>query len=230
MFALRSESKQKKRFEIEALPHIQQLYSAARRLTRRDSDAEDLVQDTFLRGYLFFDRFQPGTNLRAWLFKIMTNLFINKYRRRVTEGRVLAEGKEDTRVTMLSPALVEYCKDPEGVFFSGLFGDDVQRALDDLNEDFRMVVLLADVHEFSYKEIADILACPVGTVMSRLFRGRRALQSKLVDCAHARGIGLGHPEAVAAKPAARAVVMENDEGGEVIQLPLPEVAQRLRAV
>lgn len=191
MFAFGSQAKQRKRFEDEALPYVQQLYATARRLTRSESDAEDLVQDTFLRGYSFFDRYQQGTNLRAWLFKIMTNLFINKYRRKMTELRVLTEGREDTCVTMLSPALVEYCRDPEGTFFTGHFGDDVQRALDTLNEDFRMVVLLADLHEFSYKEIAEILGCPVGTVMSRLFRGRRALQVQLLDYARARGIGLG---------------------------------------
>jgi RNA polymerase sigma-70 factor (ECF subfamily) len=188
MFGFLSQNKKKKRFEIESMQYINQLFSAALRLTKNEAEAEDLVQDAYLRAYVFFDRFQPGTNLRAWLFKIMTNLFINKYRRKATENRILAD--EDHRLSMLSPGLVEYCKDPEAAFFDGLFGDDVKRALDDVNEDFRMVVLLADLHDFSYKEIAEILDCPVGTVMSRLFRGRRALQARLAEYAQARGIGV----------------------------------------
>jgi RNA polymerase sigma-70 factor (ECF subfamily) len=183
--------KEKKRFELESMKYLNQLYSAALRLTKNEAEAEDLVQDTYVRATVFRDRFQTGTNLRAWLFKIMTNLFINKYRRRMTETRILAD--EDHRLSMWSPGLVEYCKDPEKTYFEGLLGDDVKRALDEINDDFRMVVLLADLHDFSYKEIAEILDCPVGTVMSRLYRGRRALQAKLTDYARARGIGLAGP-------------------------------------
>jgi RNA polymerase sigma-70 factor (ECF subfamily) len=133
----------------------------------------------------------------------MTNLFINKYRRKATEHRILAE--EDHRLSMFSPGLVEYCKDPETTYFDGLFSDDVKRALDALNDDFRIVVLLADLHDFSYKEIAAMLDCPVGTVMSRLFRGRRALQARLGAYAPARRIG---PEAAAALPQADATSAE----------------------
>src|SRR5207237_5825139 len=124
MFGFRTEEKKKKKFELQSMEYIHQLYSAALRLTKNEAEAEDLVQDAYLRAYVFFDRFQPGTNLRAWLFKIMTNLFINKYRRKATENRILAD--EDHRLSMLSPGLVEYCKDPETAFFDGLFGDDVK--------------------------------------------------------------------------------------------------------
>lgn len=202
MLELATQATGSKRYETEALPFLPQLYSAARRLTRSEADAEDLVQDTYLRGFMFYGRFQEGTNLRAWMFKIMTNLFINKYRRRMTEARVMTEGRDDQRITMVNADLLEYCKDPEGRAMTGLFGDDVQRALDALNDDFRMVVLLADLEDFSYKEIAEMLGCPVGTVMSRLFRGRRALQKSLGQYARARGIGLGTGEAANQQAAA----------------------------
>ena len=205
MLQLATQAQGSTQYEAEALPFLPQLYSAARRLTRSEADAEDLVQDAYLRGFMFFDRFQPGTNLRAWMFKIMTNLFINKYRRRVTEHRVMTEGRDDQRITMINAELLEYCRDPEGRAMTGLFGDDVQQALDALNEDFRMVVLLADLEDFSYKEIAEMLDCPVGTVMSRLFRGRRALQKSLGEYARARGIGL-------------APAQNEDQGAEIVEL------------
>jgi RNA polymerase sigma-70 factor (ECF subfamily) len=194
MFGFRSAERKRKRFEEQSMPYMPQLYSAALRLTKNEAEAEDLVQDAYLRAYVFFERFQQGTNLRAWLFKILTNLFINKYRRKATETRILAD--EDQKLSLLSPGLVEYCKDPERSYLESTFSDDVKRALDELNDDFRMVVLFADLHDFSYKEIADILDCPVGTVMSRLFRGRRALQAKLLDYTRARGIGAASEEAL----------------------------------
>src|SRR5438477_8132284 len=124
MFGFRTEEKKKKKFELQSMEYIHQLYSAALRLTTNEAEAEDLVQDTYLRAYVFFDRFQPGTNLRAWLFKIMTNLFINKYRRKATETRILAN--EDHHLSMISPGLVEFCKDPESSYLEGMFSDDVK--------------------------------------------------------------------------------------------------------
>jgi RNA polymerase sigma-70 factor (ECF subfamily) len=190
MLRLTSEARRKRQFEDEALPYLPQIYNAARRLARGDAEAQDLVQDTYLRGYQFFDRYKPGTNLRAWLFKILTNLFINKYRRKTTEARVLFEGRDEPRSGIAAFAMLDASQDPEAHYLRGVFADEVQRALDALNDDFRMVVVLADLHDFAYKDIAEMLGCPVGTVMSRLFRGRRALQVSLLEYARARGIGL----------------------------------------
>ncbi len=175
-------------FESEALPHLPALYSAAVRLTRNERDAEDLVQDAVLRAYRFFDKFERGTNFRAWLFKILTNTFINRYRRTVKE-RALVEGPEQGSVQeqFVSRDAADHAADPERHFFDRLVSDDVVKAIDELPIDFRMVVILADLQEFSYKEIADILDIPVGTVMSRLFRGRRLLEKALLSYAAEAG-------------------------------------------
>jgi RNA polymerase sigma-70 factor (ECF subfamily) len=167
-------------FEALAMRHLDPLYAAALRLTRNERDAEDLVQDALLRAYRFFDRFERGTNIKAWLFKILTNTFINKYRRSVKE-RSLVDGPEQEAVTaqVVSRDATDQAADPERWFFDRLLSDDVLRAVDALPIDFRMVVILADLQEFSYREIADILDVPVGTVMSRLYRGRRLLQKSL---------------------------------------------------
>jgi RNA polymerase sigma-70 factor (ECF subfamily) len=171
-------------FEQLALRHLDALYAAALRLTRNERDAEDLVQDGLLRAFRFFDRFERGTNVKAWLFKILTNTFINKYRRNVKE-RSLVEGPEQQAVTaqVVSREASDRAADPERWFFDRLLSDDVLRAVDALPIDFRMVVILADLQEFSYREIADILDVPVGTVMSRLYRGRRLLQKALAQYA-----------------------------------------------
>jgi RNA polymerase sigma-70 factor (ECF subfamily) len=171
-------------FEQLALRHLDALYAAALRLTRNERDAEDLVQDALLRAYRFFDRFERGTNMKAWLFKILTNTFINKYRRSVKE-RSLVDGPEQAAVTaqVVSRQASDQAADPERWYFDRLLSDDVLRAVDALPFDFRMVVILADLQEFSYREIADILDVPVGTVMSRLYRGRRLLQKSLAQYA-----------------------------------------------
>jgi RNA polymerase sigma-70 factor (ECF subfamily) len=175
---------QRDEFEQLALRHLDALYAAGLRLTRNERDAEDLVQDALLRAYRFFDRFERGTNMKAWLFKILTNTFINKYRRSVKE-RSLVDGPEQEAVTaqVISRDASAQAADPERWFFDRLLSDDVLKAVDALPIDFRMVVILADLQEFSYREIADILDVPVGTVMSRLYRGRRLLQKALAQYA-----------------------------------------------
>jgi len=189
MFDLRQNDRNRGQFEELALRHLDPLYSAALRLTKNDRDAEDLVQDTFLRAYRFFDKFERGTNMKAWLFKILTNTFINKYRRSVKE-RSIVEGSEREAVheRFVSRDAAEHAQNPEQHFFDRLLSDEVLRAVDALPIDFRMVVILADLQEFSYKEIADILDVPVGTVMSRLYRGRRLLQKALASYAADSGL------------------------------------------
>jgi len=189
MFELRRQSDvTREEFERLALAHLDGLYAAAFRLTKNERDAEDLVQDTFLRAYRFFDKFERGTNIKAWLYKILTNTFINRYRRSVKE-RSLVEGSDRDAVQdrVISREAAEHAANPEQHFFDRLVSDDVIRAIDAVPIDFRMVVILADLQEFSYKEIADILDIPVGTVMSRLYRGRRLLQKALAGRADATG-------------------------------------------
>lgn len=175
-------------FETLTLGHLDPLYAAALRLTRNERDAEDLVQDTFLRAYRFFDKFERGTNIKAWLFKILTNTFINRYRRQVKERSAVEDERETVHDRFMSQDMSENAANPEQYFFDRLLSDDVLKAIDALPVDFRMVVVLADLQEFSYKEIAEILDCPVGTVMSRLYRGRKLLQKTLLSYAVEQGI------------------------------------------
>lgn len=195
MLGFRQNDATRVEFESLTLEHLDPLYSAALRLTKNERDAEDLVQDTFLRAYRFFDKFERGTNIKAWLFKILTNTFINRYRRKVKE-RTVVEGAERETVheRFISRRATEYAANPEQYFFDRLLSDDVLKAIDELPIDFRMVVILADLQEFSYNEIAEIVGCPVGTVMSRLYRGRKLLQKKLKD--FARGSGMVSDEAI----------------------------------
>jgi RNA polymerase sigma-70 factor (ECF subfamily) len=196
MFDLRPKT-DRTRAEFEGLvaEHLDALYAAGMRLTRNGRDAEDLVQDAVLRAFRFFDKFERGTNFRAWLFKILTNTFINKYRRSVKE-RSIVDGPEREAVheQFVSRDAADYAADPERHFFDRLVSDDVVRAIDALPIDFRMVVILADLQEFSYKEIADILDIPVGTVMSRLFRGRRLLEKALAHYAAEAGFATARPD------------------------------------
>jgi RNA polymerase sigma-70 factor (ECF subfamily) len=189
MLDFRPSNRTKQEFEGLALAHLDSLYASALRLTKNERDAEDLVQDTCMRAYRFFDKFERGTNIKAWLFRILTNTFINRYRRKVKE-RSATEGPEQEAVQALffSQDATDQASNPERYLFDRLLSDDVLRAIDSLPIDFRMVVILADLQEFSYKEIADILGCPVGTVMSRLFRGRKQLQKMLRD--YAAGLGV----------------------------------------
>lgn len=189
MFDARQTNRVRREFEALTLEHLDGLYAAALRLTRDERDSEDLVQDAFLRAYRFFDQFERGTNIKAWLYKILTNTFINRYRRSVKE-REAFDGPERNAVQarVISRESTAKAEQPEQHFFDHLLSDEVVGAIDALPVDFRMVVILSDLQEFSYKEIAEILDCPVGTVMSRLFRGRRLLQKALAGYASARGV------------------------------------------
>jgi RNA polymerase sigma-70 factor (ECF subfamily) len=176
-------------FEREALPHLPALYAAATRMTRHERDAEDLVQDTMLRAYRFFDTFEAGTNCKAWLFRIMTNVFCNKYREREREHQVLAEAESsDVNVEQFVGGGAIEGRDAEGALLGKMVSADVEKALAQVPQDFRMAVILADLEDFSYKEIAEIMNCPAGTVMSRLYRGRKILQGLLYDYAVEQGI------------------------------------------
>lgn len=201
MLDFRQNNRTKAEFEELALSHLDPLYSAALRLTKNERDAEDLVQDTCMRAYRFFDKFERGTNIKAWLFKILTNTFINRYRRKVKE-RTVVEGveRESVHDQFVSRDATDFAANPEQYFFDRLLSDDVLRAIDALPIDFRLVVILADLQEFSYKEIAEILECPVGTVMSRLFRGRKLLQKTLREYAEGQGV-LSHKEEPGSAPA-----------------------------
>ena len=179
----------RERFEREAMPLMPNLYSAALRLTRNPADAEDLVQETFLRAYRGFASFQEGTNLRAWLYRILTNSFINTYRKKQRQPQTV-EGPDDVDEWYLFDKLggrnVELSAETE--VLDKIPDEAVKGALESLPENFRLPVLLADVEGFSYKEIAEIMDTPIGTVMSRLHRGRKALQKALWDTAKERGL------------------------------------------
>ena len=201
-------------FEAESTSHLDALYGFALRLTRNPADAEDLVQEAFLRAYRFRGSYAPGTNMRAWMFKILSNLFINRYRRSNRETSAL-DGAEGDAIAeaALSRDSVRLLRDPEAHFEAGLFGEHVARALESLPPDFRAVVILSDIEEFSYKEIAEIMACPIGTVMSRLHRARRALQKQLVDYATETGALPAEPPREAEAPADLAAYRARRAGG-----------------
>jgi RNA polymerase sigma-70 factor, ECF subfamily len=174
----------KHNFEQQALEYSNELYNTALRYARNEKDAEDLVQETWLRAFTAWEQFQQGTNCRAWLFRILTNNFINEYRRVNKERRWIIRNDP-----LVSPARRRAARDPEGALLETLLGDEVVAALLDLPEDFRRVVMLADLQGLSYREIAEKLGCPLGTVMSRLYRARRQLEATLVDYAKKQGIG-----------------------------------------
>jgi RNA polymerase sigma-70 factor (ECF subfamily) len=176
-------------FAADAMQYTPQLYSAALRMTRNSADAEDLVQETFLRAYRSFATFRENTNLRAWLFRILTNTFINTYRakQRRPQETELAD-VEDLYMYRRLDTLNQAARSAEDQLFDLFTDDEVKAALEELPYNFRIPVLLADVEEFSYKEIAEMLDIPIGTVMSRLHRGRKAMQKLLMDFAQARGL------------------------------------------
>ncbi|MFT7579443.1 MAG: RNA polymerase sigma-70 factor (ECF subfamily) [Myxococcota bacterium] len=174
-------------FESEALVHMQTLYNAALYMTRSPGGAEDLVQETFLKAFRFWHRYEQGTNCKAWLFRILTNTFINRNRRK----KRIHVSMDASDYELSSEVMAEksnYYDSPEKEYLSKLFPEHVRDAIEALPESFRIPVVLADLHDFSYKEIADIMECPVGTVMSRLFRGRKRLQEALFEYAVELGV------------------------------------------
>jgi RNA polymerase sigma-70 factor (ECF subfamily) len=180
-------------FERESLSHLGALLAVATRLTRDPVDAEDLVQDTFVKAMRARHQFEAGTNMRAWLLRILTNTFINRFRRGGLERSVLEGPDADPLADgWVGSATMEALRDPESQALRPMLEAEIRRSLDELPEEFRLAVVLADVEELSYKEIADIMGCPIGTVMSRLHRGRRLLKSRLYE--HARAMGIIGPE------------------------------------
>ena len=175
-------------FEEEALPFLDSLYNMAYRLTRNAEDAQDLVQETFFKAYKHYDKSQAGTNLKAWLFRIMKNSFINSYRKKQNQPPQSAFSDiEDSFENLVDQDAGRQIKDPEQEILASVLDQDVQQALDALNDDYRMVISLVDLEGFSYKEAADILEVPVGTVMSRLYRGRRMLEQVLLEYGREHG-------------------------------------------
>jgi len=178
-------------FTRDALPYLDNLYSAALRYTRNPADAEDLVQETFAKAYTAFHQFRPGTNLRAWLYRILTNTYINNYRKAQRQPQQVsadANSGEDGSFSLYDRIADATAAPAETEVLSHLTDDEVKQALADLPEQFRMAVYLADVEGFRYAEIAEIMGTPIGTVMSRLHRGRAALQRALFAYAQERGL------------------------------------------
>jgi RNA polymerase sigma-70 factor (ECF subfamily) len=181
-------------FEEQALPYLDQLYAAGLRMTRNPADAQDLVQETFVKAYSAFGQFQQGTNLKAWLYRILTNTFINTYRKKQRDpynGTI--DELEDWQLGGAESATSTTTRSAEAEAIDHLPDTAVKDALQSIPEDFRLAVYLADVEGFSYQEIADIMKTPVGTVMSRLHRGRRLLRDKLTDYAKERGVRVHAP-------------------------------------
>lgn len=199
-------------FDAEVLPHLDTLYANALRLTRSPADAEDLVQETVLRAYRFHDRFEPGSNMKAWLLRIQYNAFVNRYRRVTRERAVEKDGPDSTAgADVMSRDALRALTDPTGTALRPLVLRELEAALDTLPDDQRMVVLLADVEELSYKEIAEVLGCPIGTVMSRLHRARRALRERLMEQAD-------HELGPAARGQARASEASEPKAAEAVSL------------
>lgn len=185
----KTKTSRREEFESEALSHLDAMYATALRLTRSVPDAEDLVQDAMLKAYRFYDRFEAGTNLKAWLLKILTNTFINRYRRKTRERKVF-DGVMATPVGegVMSRAAMRSLTRATSDADRRILAAEIEAALDQLPADYRVMIVLADIEELSYKEIANIVGCPLGTVMSRLHRARKHMQKHLITQAIELGI------------------------------------------
>src|SRR5580658_6498586 len=189
MLSKTSEAPKPDPFADEALTHMDALYGVACKLTRNPTEAEDLVQDALVKAMRARGQFHAGTNLKAWLFRILTNTFINKYRRGGLERSVLDGPDADPLADgWVSASTMRQLRDPEALALMPIVQEEIRRALDALPAEFRLAVVLCDVEEFSYEEIAQMMGCPIGTVMSRLHRGRKLLQRALYNHAIALGV------------------------------------------
>jgi len=179
-----------KEFEAEALPHMDLLYNFALRTAGNQNDAQDLLQETYLKAFRFWDKYEKGTNIRAWLFRIMKNSYINRYRKVSREPDKVDYGDVENFYDSIRDESKD-TTDLQQKMFGGLLGDEVTQALQNLPVDFRTVVILCDIEELTYEEIADFLNCPIGTVRSRLHRGRKMLQKELLSYAKDKGLVSG---------------------------------------
>lgn len=187
--SLRGKKALKEDFERIAIPHLSYIYTAAFYLTTDEHEAEDLVQETYLRAYRFFHKFEPGTNCRAWLLSIQRHLFINRYRRKKKQPEFIDWEKIERDYDSLALGQEDTQKwNPESILCSHDMGSEIEKALKELPEEFRTAIILVDIDELTYEEAAQILECPIGTVRSRLSRGRRMLQVALRDYAVERGL------------------------------------------
>ncbi|MBI3585859.1 MAG: sigma-70 family RNA polymerase sigma factor [Ignavibacteriales bacterium] len=183
----RTTRKKHNEFEQEALPHMDVLYNFALRTTGNEDDARDLLQETYLKAYRFWEKYEKGTNIRAWLFRIMKNSYINRYRKETKEPDKVDYDEIENFYNSIRAESTDP-NDLQQKLFGNLLGDEVAKALESLPEDFRTVVILSDIEGLTYEEIAEFVECPIGTVRSRLHRGRKLLQVTLYEYAKSQGM------------------------------------------